>query len=85
MYQTIVTWNPLTTTEQSAMVIAKSDEMVAAGKTDGIAQIDWPSGTPGVAPQVIQRSWTTEADAQEWETFLNAFVPPPVSVVIFTE
>jgi hypothetical protein len=84
MYQTIVTWNPLAATEEIASIQAKSAEMTAAGKTDGVSQTDWPNGS-GIAPQVVQRSWTTEADAQEWETFLNALALTPASVVIFTE
>jgi hypothetical protein len=84
MYQTIVTWNPLASTEDIAGILAKSEEMKAAGKTNGISQTDWPNGVD-IAPRVVQRTWTTQADAQEWETFLNALALPPASVVIFTE
>lgn len=84
MYQSIVTWNEVPTAEENTVITAKVAEMKAAGKTDGVAQVSWQGG-PGVPPEVVQRSWTTQADAEEWQTFLNALVPPPASVVIFAE
>lgn len=44
----------------------KINEMVAAGKTDGLLTLS-PLPHP---PRIITRTWTTLDDAQEWKDFL---------------
>jgi len=47
--------------------LGKMEEMKLAGKTDGVSYYN------GLRPPaaIYQRSWTTEADAQEWIDFIT--------------
>ena len=47
--------------------LGKMEEMKLAGKTDGVSYYN--GEIPPAA--IYQRSWTTEADAQEWIDFIT--------------
>jgi len=47
--------------------LGKAEEMKLAGKTDGVFYYNGLRAPAGV----YQRSWTTEADAQEWIDFIT--------------
>jgi hypothetical protein len=63
--------NPLDVAKVNAVRAreTKLTEMQSAGKTDGISYFN------GMNPPdaIYQRSWATEADAQEWIDYLSTF------------
>jgi hypothetical protein len=85
MYQTIATWDTGPDTEEINDILdPKVAEMQAAGLTDGVLTTVWPGGEEGVLPVGFQRTWTTEAAAQEFKTFVETSIvtSPPISVVV---
>ena len=68
---TVVTWNPMLTTEQADSVILKSEEMKLAGKTNG----NWVASAQPYPPETVTRTWTTMADAEEWVAFVEQYTP----------
>jgi len=82
MYKTTATWASIpNATEVSDQIDPKVSEMQAAGLTDGVGTPDWPNG-PGILPVDYFRTWTTEAAAQQFKTFLETLPTAPTSVVI---
>jgi len=82
MYKTTATWASIpNATEVSDQIDPKVSEMQAAGLTDGVGTPDWPNG-PGILPVDYFRTWTTEAAAQQFKTFLETLPTAPASVVI---
>ena len=80
MYKTYVVWPmPLTQTQQDTKAErdAKSAAMAAQGKTDNIPVV---TGGTYPDPLTVTRTWTTQADAEEWTNFLEAY--GPTSIVI---
>ena len=76
MATTIVLWTPTALTEEQIQLINnKAAEMQLAGKTDGQKIVT----TVGNEIQVT-RTWTTLADAQEWEVFVEQYAPDSVTI-----
>jgi hypothetical protein len=76
MTTTIVLWAPTALTEeQSQLINNKAEEMRLEGKTDGVKVV----ATVGDEIQVT-RTWTTLADAQEWEVFVEQYTPDSVTI-----
>lgn len=71
---TDVNWGRRLTPEEKLLRDNKSDELKAAGLTDGIA-----------VPEIGHRVWVTEQAAQDWIDFVNTFDPPPASAKVVTE
>ncbi len=83
MYQTIATWDTQPSiSEITDTLDPKVAEMKAAGLTDGVSTLIWP-GEEGILPVGFRRTWTTEAAAQEFKTFVETSIPTaPSSVVL---
>jgi len=83
MYKTTATWATTPESQEiNSEISPKITQMAADGKTDGIPAISY-QGEGNTPPMVVQRTWTTEEDAQEWKTFLAAATPDvPTSIVI---
>jgi len=82
MYQTIATWDTVPSVSEITDILhPKVAEMLAAGLTDGVGTPVWPSGQ-GNLPMDYLRTWTTEAAAQEFKTFLETLPTVPASIVI---
>ena len=70
MTTTTLTWGSNLTPEITAQIENKSAEMATQGKTDNIPVI--VQTTPNL---VVDRTWTTLADAEEWVAFVEQFSP----------
>jgi hypothetical protein len=80
--ETILVWNPLLPEADWAAVDDYVTAAVAAGKTDSdLGVVTYPDGLPGVAPKVVNRTWTTLADAQDWITFISQYNPQSAIIV----
>jgi len=77
MTTTIVLWTPTTlTVEQATLINNKAEEMHQAGKTDGQKVVV----TTEDNKVQVTRTWTTLADAQEWEVFVENYLPDSVTI-----
>lgn len=65
----------LMTEEEIVSRDEKLTEMFVAGLTDG-------NSTVGDAAWKMQRTWSTEAAANEWLAFMNALTPGPLSATV---
>jgi hypothetical protein len=69
---TLVSWPGPLGEAQTSQINSKIEEMVAAGKTDGILTHNPFSEQP---PIIVTRTWTTVVDAEEWVAFVEQWNP----------
>lgn len=81
-YEVVATWNPLPSDEEKETLIDLATQWMALGKTNSpTAVLDYPNGYPEV-PLIAIRTFTTQADAEEWVAFLQTQPTIPESVEI---
>ena len=79
----------LSTDVEKPAIAAELANCVTAGTTTGSQALDIPEIYPDIDPEhklwnVDVIIWTTTDAANAWVTFMNTFVPPPLSIVVQT-
>jgi hypothetical protein len=73
-YTTLTHFENLTE-EQNTQLTNYITTAMSSGTTDGVLTFVTRIGVS--LPQLSQRSWNTESNANAYVTFLNTFTPPP--------